>query len=80
MYQKNLYRTNSDALEDQAAIEPSKATDANTGDGLPEYSWAEISKHKTVDDGIWVTCSGNVYDITEFVEGHPGGNFLIKNC
>ena len=37
------------------------------------YSKEEISKHKSKDTGIWVTYQHNVYDITEFVEGHPGG-------
>ena len=37
------------------------------------YSKEEISKHKSKDTGIWVTYEHNVYDITEFVEGHPGG-------
>ena len=37
------------------------------------YSKEEISKHKSKDTGIWVTYEHNVYDITEFVDGHPGG-------
>lgn len=37
------------------------------------YSREEISKHKSKDAGIWVTYQHNVYDITEFVDGHPGG-------
>eukprot|EP00112_Aurelia_sp_Birch-Aquarium-sp1_P020642 Seg5373.2 transcript_id=Seg5373.2/GoldUCD/mRNA.D3Y31 product="Sulfite oxidase mitochondrial" protein_id=Seg5373.2/GoldUCD/D3Y31 len=37
----------------------------------------EISSHKTKAKGIWVTYQNNVYDITEFVDGHPGGSSKI---
>ncbi|KAK3747546.1 hypothetical protein QZH41_004806 [Actinostola sp. cb2023] len=33
----------------------------------------ELAKHKTHQTGIWVAYNGGVYDITEFVENHPGG-------
>ncbi|GIL84054.1 hypothetical protein Vretifemale_12777 [Volvox reticuliferus] len=33
----------------------------------------EVAKHKTPKDRIWVTYKEGVYDITEFVEMHPGG-------
>ncbi len=44
---------------------------------LPEYSWDEIQTHKTPEKGIWVTYDNNVYDITEFVHGHPGGKSSV---
>ncbi|CAM9984905.1 unnamed protein product, partial [Discosporangium mesarthrocarpum] len=41
---------------------------------LPTISRAEVAKHKTkADGGIWVTYGDGVYDITEFIENHPGG-------
>ena len=34
----------------------------------------EVAKHRdAASGGIWVTYKGEVYDITEFVEAHPGG-------
>ena len=44
---------------------------------LPEYDLEEISHHKTKDAGIWVTYGDGVYDITEFIEGHPGGSKIL---
>ena len=41
------------------------------------FSLDEISKHKTKETGIWVTFGDSVYDITEFVEQHPGGSEKI---
>ena len=33
---------------------------------------AEIAKHSSVDDA-WVIVDGVVYDVTSFLESHPGG-------
>lgn len=40
---------------------------------LPNFSKAEISKHKTPQDKVWVTYKDGVYDVTEFLPQHPGG-------
>lgn len=42
--------------------------------GLPDYRIDEIVQHKTVSTGVWVTFGEGVYDITEFMVGHPGGD------
>lgn len=43
---------------------------------LPSLLPAEIVKHNT-GKSCYVTIGANVYDITEFVEDHPGGGELI---
>jgi len=48
-----------------------------TRENLPIYRQKEISKHKTKDLGIWVTYREGVYDITKFVQNHPGGSDKI---
>jgi len=53
---------------------------ANAGkvnESLPTYSREEVSQHKTPATGIWVIYKDGVYDITEFVEEHPGGKARI---
>ena len=40
---------------------------------LPIFSNTEVARHRTVADGVWVTFRGGVYDITQFIENHPGG-------
>ena len=42
-----------------------------------KYTWDEISKHRSVKNGVWVTLGENVYDITTFVEKHPGGIYMF---
>ena len=40
--------------------------------GLPAFSWAEIARHNTARS-CWIVSGGRVYDVTAFVERHPGG-------
>ena len=37
------------------------------------YSYEEVSKHDTIEKRVWVTYKDGVYDITNFVNIHPGG-------
>ena len=43
------------------------------------YSWKEIRMHNTVSD-CWVVYNGNVYDITSFVNHHPGGSHTLSTA
>uniref|UniRef100_A0A671N6G5 Sulfite oxidase n=1 Tax=Sinocyclocheilus anshuiensis TaxID=1608454 RepID=A0A671N6G5_9TELE len=36
-----------------------------------------FTKHCSLESGVWVTYKGGVYDITEFVAMHPGGNKIL---
>lgn len=40
---------------------------------LKTYSLEEVGKHDNKKDGIWVTYKQGVYDVTDFIEKHPGG-------
>ena len=41
------------------------------------YSWAEIEKHNSKND-CWLVIDGGVYDVTEFMDEHPGGAGMLK--
>jgi len=41
------------------------------------YDENEVKEHNSIDKRIWVTFKDGVYDITEFVESHPGGNKIL---
>lgn len=41
------------------------------------FSRKEVSKHDSPETGIWITYRGKVYDITDFVQHHPGGSHTI---
>ena len=38
---------------------------------------ADVSKHKTVKDKVWVIYNNGVYDIIDYVAQHPGGNKIM---
>lgn len=44
---------------------------------LREIPAEEVKKHRRMEEGVWVTFDGGVYDVTEFVEGHPGGSSML---
>lgn len=39
---------------------------------LPEYTIHQIAEHNTEND-LWISIHGYVYDLTLFLEKHPGG-------
>ncbi|CAD6886769.1 unnamed protein product [Tilletia controversa] len=39
----------------------------------------EVKKHQS-EESVWVVVDGGVYDVTEFLEDHPGGKkILVQN-
>lgn len=46
-------------------------------DNLPVYTECDVAKHSTKENGIWVIYKNGVYDVTDFVEQHPGGTKIL---
>eukprot|EP00118_Oscarella_pearsei_P025113 m.307539 g.307539 ORF g.307539 m.307539 type:complete len:511 (+) comp42422_c0_seq1:128-1660(+) len=44
---------------------------------LPVYTRAFVAGHTTPETGIWVTYKDHVYDISDFIDSHPGGRSKI---
>ncbi|XP_014478462.1 PREDICTED: probable sulfite oxidase, mitochondrial isoform X2 [Dinoponera quadriceps] len=54
----------------------SKTQDVECGklrEDMRTYTLEEVGKHDNKENRIWVTFGQGVYDITEFVDKHPGG-------
>lgn len=43
---------------------------------LPQFSLNEVQQHNTEKD-FWVIHRAKVYDISEFLERHPGGKDIL---
>ena len=46
---------------------------------LKEYTLADIAQHNSQKD-IWIVIKGKVYDVTPYVEEHPGGLAILRNA
>jgi len=43
------------------------------------FTAADVSKHTaTASDGMYIIIDGSVYDVTHFVDEHPGGAKILK--
>uniref|UniRef100_A0A7S0G1W4 Cytochrome b5 heme-binding domain-containing protein n=1 Tax=Rhodosorus marinus TaxID=101924 RepID=A0A7S0G1W4_9RHOD len=43
------------------------------------YTWEEVALHNTADSA-WIAIRGKVYDVTSFLDKHPGGFELLLLC
>ena len=43
------------------------------------FTVAQVAEHKTRDDA-WLIIDGKVYDVTDFVDDHPGGDSILDNA
>ena len=42
------------------------------------FSASDLSEHNTVEKGLWISVDGSVFDMTSFVDEHPGGSKILK--
>ena len=45
-------------------------------DDLPQFTLAEVSEHWSPDD-CWIVVFDRVYDVTDFLDEHPGGQYIM---
>lgn len=46
---------------------------------LTKYTMKEVATHDTKETGLWIVIDEHVYDITNFVARHPGGDLVLLN-
>lgn len=46
---------------------------------IKTYTFEEVAAHNTRDD-LWVVYEGKVYDITSYLDEHPGGEEVVLDC
>jgi sulfite oxidase len=60
----------------ESVYEPVESTEADTK--LPKFRLAEVKKHDASSGRPWVTKGRSVYDITDWVSAHPGGEVILR--
>jgi cytochrome b involved in lipid metabolism len=45
--------------------------------GSKTFSRAEVAKHNTIED-LWCIIDHTVYDLSDFVDAHPGGEVVLR--
>jgi len=65
-----------------ASSSPSKLSNTH-GDSVNgssnRFSWEEVHEHNKRDD-CWMVIKGKVYDVTSWVEKHPGGDLIMTGA
>jgi cytochrome b involved in lipid metabolism len=46
---------------------------------LPEYTSSQVAEHNTREN-LWLVINGFVYDLTAFVDNHPGGDVILSHA
>lgn len=42
------------------------------------FTPADVASHNSADNGMYIIVDNNVYDVTKFVDEHPGGAKILK--
>lgn len=51
----------------------------NTLEQAKTFTISEVALHDSKED-CWTVISGNVYDLTKFINRHPGGDEILRAC
>ncbi|KYK60318.1 cytochrome b5 [Drechmeria coniospora] len=43
-----------------------------------KFTTADVGQHKDADNGYWLIVENGVYDLTKFMDEHPGGDKVLK--
>lgn len=61
----------------ESAPSPENPSDSRDPD-LPRFRIAEVRKHGADSDNPWVIHGDKVYDITDWISAHPGGQVILR--
>ena len=63
-------------LDKTVGAEPSTVRLTLVFRDLKAFASEEVFKHKTADD-CWLLIEGKVYDVTKYLDEHPGGSGTV---
>lgn len=56
-----------------------QSSDSEPGQQTKVFSMSEVAQHTSKED-CWTIISGDVYDLTEYINRHPGGDEILRAC
>lgn len=59
--------------------QPSRPADSNQTDTPRSISINQVATHNQAND-CWTVINGKVYDLTDYISRHPGGNTILATC
>lgn len=57
---------------------PEQEATGSGDDDLPFFRLSEVKEHGPKSDRPWVTYQGKIYDITDWIPAHPGGEVILR--
>lgn len=42
------------------------------------FTAKDLASHNSIDNGLYIAIDGTVYDVSKFVDEHPGGAKILK--
>ena len=71
--------TGCQSVANQNSKDKSVAATSSVENNQTTFEMAEISKHNQKND-CWLLIEGQVYDVTNFIKMHPGGEAILQGC
>lgn len=59
--------------------QPQSSQEGQAAQQQKTFTPEEVAKHSSKDD-CWAIISGNVYDLTSYINRHPGGSEILRAC
>jgi cytochrome b involved in lipid metabolism len=63
----------------EPTTDTTKQSSSQTTVDSQTYSGEEVAQHATRTD-CWMIIEQKVYDVTEFINSHPGGSAILEGC
>lgn len=63
----------------KSSTNPDTSNQSPPDEDVPKYTLQDLEDARLRGE-CWTAINGNVYNITEFVDQHPGGNIINDDC
>ncbi len=70
---------NSTTIAQTTSADPAAEKVSTTISPTSGYTLEDVAKHSNRDN-CWMTINGSVYDVTNFIDQHPGGEQILSGC